>query len=266
MNWNFRVSDKPQILWTLHKAFPDYWVHKFGSMNVDLIHHPLIKPESILDRELKLKTEKILSEIENIIVTSSMGAQFGVNNFKSILESKTIHTFSLSANEFLTENNLQSIYYQNAQNCEELSRKIISSENGEKYIHLCSTISNKRDWDILTKKGIQIIQCPIYTPNPLPNEDGDPIRNLNWNNIFVVAFGSPSGIKGFINIFQKSDTAKKKLINKKLAVMGNTTATALSELLGLRAVIIPQKSTSTELCHSIYYQLNQEKVIYESAA
>lgn len=258
------MPEKQSILWTLNRNCSIDWVEKFNTINIDVIHQPLIKPDSIITPALIKKINQSIKSVDAILITSAVAAQILVDQFHSFVENMS-YTFSHSANQILQQSEIKTEYYL-AENINSFSIEIQGKKTVNKLLHLCSTFSKTEDWDFLNISGKKVQQIPVYTPNPLKYEEGSIIRNLNWDSIPTIAFGSPSGIQGFINVFQDVETAAENLRDKITAVMGNTTEEALTNLLGIKADVVPHASTSEDLCQSIFKKIKMKKSNYESAA
>lgn len=137
---------------------------------------------------------------------------------------------------------------------EELADSIDKSEiKGKKYLFPCGNLTGNR---LKEKLGsVASIDEVVVYQTVLPEMDNEKVsrikNKIEKGEINCISFFSPSSIENFLKIFPGFNQK-----NIKIAVIGNTTLNGIKDF-GLKADIIPEKSTSESLAYAIADYFNK---------
>jgi uroporphyrinogen-III synthase len=128
-----------------------------------------------------------------------------------------------------------------ANNAAELAQKIIEDGTFKKVIFFCG--SQRRDElpELLTAKGIEVVEVVVYETVESPK--------IATNDLDVVLFFSPSGVKSFFSV----NTLPEKTA---CFAIGPTTAKTLEEFTGNRIITSELPSQETMLANVWFYLQN----------
>ena len=223
---------KHTLIWTLQAKFPLKWKQYLDSKKFSLKHIPLInlcqtKDFDDINHELVHK---------NIIITSPYASSKIVNNLSRHFNFYTVGKKTAS---ILIENGY---IVKKTYNSSKDLFEWISSNSNEKFIHLCSKLSNEK----ISPENV--IMIPFYEPIKNKNFNSDDYLSLSK---CTIVFGSPSGVDvWFENLSHKEDF--------NYACMGQTTANKIHDYTDEK-VIFPKDSTIETLINLVEKRLNEKQ-------
>jgi len=228
-------------------------VNSFGASAcfIPVIEIKPINDSSLLDEKLSL-----INDYDGIFFTSSNAVKYFFERLSSSGKKFSGKIFTVGSK---TKASVESFGYKvyfapQVFSSEELADSIDKNEiKGGKYLFPCGNLSS----NVLKEKLglIASIDEVIIYQTVLPETAGEMVREiknkLEKGEIDCISFFSPSSVENFLKIFPGF-----KQNNIRIAVIGGTTLKSVKDS-GLKADIIPEKSTAESLANAIADYFNK---------
>jgi uroporphyrinogen-III synthase len=217
---------------------------------------PVIEIKPVNDYTLLDRKLSVINTYNGLIFTSSNSVKYFFERLASSGKKFSGKIFTVGSK---TKASVESFGYKvyfapQVFSSEELADSIDKNEiKGKKYLFPCGNLSS-----IILKEKLGMVASideVIVYQTVLPETDREKVREiknkLEKNEIDCISFYSPSSVENFLKIFPDF-----KQNNIKIAVIGNTTLNRIKDF-GLKADIIPEKSTSESLAKAIADYFNK---------
>lgn len=245
-----------KILFTRAKGSDNTFENALKSLGASVEFLPVIEIKPVNDYTLLDEKISVIDTYDGIFFTSTNAVKYFFERFNSKGKKFSGKIFTIGAK---TKASVESFGYKvyfapSVFSSEELADSIDKSEiKGKKYLFPCGNLAGNT---LKEKLGsVALINEVVVYQTVLPETNSKKVNEIKnkieKGEINCISFFSPSSIENFLKIFPDFN---QKNIN--IAVIGNTTLNRLKDF-GLKADIIPEKSTSESLAKAIADYFNK---------
>ena len=241
------------LIWSLTHACPEEWRQRFEKLAIPTLHIPFVRVELVSDLRAVDTSLRMLESYDGIIFTSRHAVRFTRDRLDALSVEMSIPVYCVGSS---TARESESLGLTPSWVADEYSGKGLATMLAERLTtgdHLLfpkSTKSNDAPWRILRKKDIHVHGINLYAPHVINYEKGAEVRKLLADESLVIAFGSPSAVNGWVNIWDSPSQAATVLEHSFVCAIGGATSQALQRI-GTRPDIVPKKPTANGLCLAI---------------
>lgn len=256
------------LIWSLTHPCPREWLERFEDTGITITHIPFVRIEPVSDTSEVDSALKGLSSYDGVVFTSQHSVRMTADRLRLLGLTQSVLIYAVGSST-AREVEAQGWFPERAP----LERSRVGNRPfsahglavwlGEnlgsgRLLFLKSAASRMEPWRRLEKNGIEVDGVDLYRPSPITHRDGTQVRDVIGNGGAWVVFGSPSGVRGWINIWGSTRKATAMLDPSKVCALGKTTAKALDRI-GIRAAVIPRKPTVEYLCRAIFRRVGSER-------